>query len=116
MTSPLQSQVLGAINSVRPYLYGADFKVQILKINGTNRQYDLLVELTTDFNVSFDRSGNLGFILVSDAYSAKMRETTHLVFNGWLYQFTEPAKSEQGPFPMWRATGRPLDSRWIPEP
>ncbi len=116
MVSPLQAQILGAINSIRPYLYGSGFSVQVLKFNGVDRQFDPLVSLVTDFIVSFDRLGNLTLMLGSDAFASQMREATHLVFDGWLYQFTEPAKPEQGPFPMWKATGRPLGSRYVAEP
>lgn len=116
MASVLQAQILGAINSIRPDLYGSDFKVQLLKFNGVERQYDPLVELETDFIPSFDRSGNMTLMVGSDELVDKLRETTHVVFNGWVYQLTEPAKPEQGPFPMWKATGRPTGSRYIADP
>lgn len=116
VTSPLHAQILAAINAIRPYLYGPDFKVQLLKFNGVDKQYDELLELTTDFIVSFDRSGNLTLMETSGQHSVVMTKTTHIVFDGWVYQFTEPAKPEQGPFPMWKATGRPLGSRYIAEP
>jgi hypothetical protein len=116
MSSPLQAQILNAINSIRPYLYGSGFKIRLLKHNGVDRSYDSLVELETDFIVSFDRSGNITLMVGSDAQVTSLRDTTHLVFDGWVYQLTEPAKPEQGPFPMWKATGRPLGSRYIAEP
>jgi|SRR5580765_2227387 len=115
-TSPLHSQILAAINSIRPYLYGPGFKIQLLKFNGVDKQYDELVELDIDFIVSFDRSGNLTLMYSSSDHSASMREATHIVFEGWLYQMTEPAYPEQGPFPMWKATGRPLGSKYVVEP
>lgn len=115
MTSPLHGQILNAINSIRPYLYGSGFKVRLLKFNGVDRQFDPLIELETDFIVSFDRSGNLTLMLVSDQHGTTMQDSTHVVFNDWIYQFTEPAKPEQGPFPMWKATGRPLGSRYVPD-
>lgn len=116
VTSPLHAQILSALNSVRPYLYGSGFKIQLLKLNGTDKQYDELSELETDFIVSFDRSGNLTFMLASNEFDADMRKVTDLVFDGWIYNLTEPAKPRQGPFPMWKATGRPLGSRYVPEP
>ena len=116
VTSPLHAQILQAINSIRPYLYGSGFRVQLLKINGVDRQYDPLDELTKDFIVSFDRNGNMTLMVSSEDYVPSLRETTHAIFDGWIYQLTEPAKPEQGPFPMWKATGRPLGSRYIAEP
>lgn len=116
MGSPLQAQILNAINSIRPYLYGSGFKIQLLRFNGVDRQYDPLVELETDFIVSFDRSGNIMLMVGSNSNVGDLRKVTHLVFEGWVYQLTEPAKPEQGPFPMWKATGRPLGSRYIVEP
>lgn len=116
MSTPLQAQILNAINSIRPDLYGAGFKVQLLKHNGVDRQFDPLVELEDDFIPSFDRSGNITLMVVSDEHIASLRKVTHLVFDGWIYQLTEPAKPEQGPFPMWKATGRPLGSRYVAEP
>ncbi len=113
--TPLQSQILGAINSIRPELYGAEFSVLLLKFNGKERQYDPKSTLTTDFMVSFDRSGNLTLMLFSDQFDEDMRAATHVVFDGWIYQLTEPAKPRQGPFPMWKATGRPLGSKYIAE-
>jgi len=111
--SPLHAQILAAINSIRPYLYGPGFKVQVLKLNGVDKQYDFLLELDIDFIISFDRSGNLTLMYSSDVNATQMREATHLVFEGWLYQLTEPAYPEQGPFPMWKATGRPMGSKYI---
>lgn len=116
MTTPLENQVLSAINSIRPYLYGPQFKVLLLKFNGVDKQYDELVELEKNFIPSFDKSGNMTLMVGSLEYVDSLRETTHAVFDGWLYQLTEPARPEQGPFPMWKATGRPLGSRYIPEP
>jgi hypothetical protein len=116
VASPLQGQILNAVNSIRPYLYGSGFKIQLLKFNGVVRQYDPLVELTKDFIPSFDRSGNITLMVMSDEHIASLRETTDLVFDGWVYQLTEPAKPEQGPILLWKATGRPRGSRWIPEP
>jgi hypothetical protein len=113
MTSPLHAQILDAINSIRPYLYGSGLEIKMLKLNGVDKQYDELIDLTIDYIVSFDRSGNITLMLASDSDADKMREATHLVFNGWIYQLTEPAKPEQGPFPMWKATGRPLGSRYV---
>lgn len=116
MTSPLQSQILGAINSIRSDLYGSDFSIRFLKFNGVDTEYDSLVELTTDLIPSFDRTGNMTILVMSDEHVTSLRETTHVVFNGWLYELTEPAKPEQGPFPMWKATGRPIGSRYVAEP
>lgn len=112
MTS-LQGQVLSAINSIRPYLYGSGFSVIILKFNGTNEQYDELVTLTNDFITSFDRSGNITLMLASNVFDNEMREAWGLVFDGWIYQFSEPAKPTQGPFPMWKAVARPIGSKYI---
>jgi hypothetical protein len=116
MASPLQAQVLSAINSIRPYLYGSGFKIRLLKFNGVDRQYDSLTELENDFIPSFDRSGNITLMVGSESDVPFLREATDMVFDGWVYQFTEPAKPEQGPFPMWKATGRPRGSRYIAEP
>lgn len=116
MASELLAQVLDAINSVRPFLYGSDFKVQLLRFNGTDREYDPLVELTKDFIPSFDRSGNITLMVMSEENISSLRKTTDLVFDGWIYQLTEPAKPEQGPFPLWKTTGRPRGSRYIAEP
>jgi len=116
IVSPLHAQVLNAINATRPYLYGVGFTVLILKFNGVDRQYDELVTLTTNFIISFDRTGNLTLMLATDDYASQMRESTHIVFQEWIYQMTEPAKPEQGPFPMWKATGRPLGVQYVAEP
>lgn len=113
VTSPLHAQVLSAINSTRPYLYGDGLRIQMLKFNGTDRQYDLLDELSNDFIISFDRSGNLTLMLSSDQFDETMKSATHLVFDNWIYQLTEPAKPRQGPFPMWKATGRPLGTQYV---
>ena len=116
IVSPLHAQVLSAINSIRPYLYGSGFTVQLLRFNGVDRQYDPVILLTTDFIVAFDRLGNVTLMLSTNEFASQMRETTHLVFDEWVYQLTEPAKPEQGPFPMWKATGRPMGSKYIVEP
>lgn len=116
MTSPLQAQVLSAVNSIRPYLYGTGFSVQLLKHNGVDRQYDPLEILTKDFIPSFDRSGNITLMVMSTEHIASLRKATDLVFDGWVYQLTEPAKPEQGPILLWKATGRPRGSRYIAEP
>lgn len=116
MSTPLHAQILGAINSVRPYLYGAGLRIRMLKFNGTDKQYDELEELSKDFIVSFDRSGNLTLMLSSDQFDETMKSATHLVFDNWVYQLTEPAKPRQGPFPMWKATGRPLGSKYLDTP
>jgi hypothetical protein len=116
VVSPLHAQVLEAINSVRPYLYGAGFSMLLLKFNGVDKQYDELVTLTDDFIPSIDRSGNIILMISSEDNVADLRKATHLVFQEWIYQLTEPAKPEQGPFPMWKATGRPLGSRYVAEP
>ena len=116
MSSPLHLQILNAINSVRPYLYGTGFKVRLLKFNGVDRQYDELSEIANDFIVSIDRTGNITLMVSSDAFVEDFRDTTHIVFQGYVYQFTEPAKPEIGPFPLWKATGRPLGSKYVAEP
>jgi hypothetical protein len=116
VASPLHAQILNAINSIRPYLYGAGFSILLLKQNGIDKQYDPLSDLTEDFIVSFDRSGNLTLMLASDQFDFDMRDATHLVFDSWIYHLTEPAKPPQGPFPMWKVTGRPIGSRYIPPP
>lgn len=116
MSTPLHAQILGAINSVRPYLYGAGLKILLLQMKGTNVQYDELIELDKDFIISFDRSGNLTLMLSSDQFDEAMKSATHVVFDGWIYQLTEPAKPRQGPFPMWKATGRHLGSKYVAEP
>lgn len=113
IASPLHAQVLSAINSIRPYLYGTTFSVTLLKFNGVDKQFDPLISLLTDFIPSVDRSGNITLMILSDDFIPSLRETTHVVFKEWVYQFTEPAKPEQGPFPMWKATGRPLGSKYI---
>lgn len=112
MTSPLHAQILNAINSIRPYLYASGFNVLLLKFNGNDKNYDPLITLLTDFIVSFDRSGNLTLMESSGQLDSIIAKATHIVFDGWVYQFTEPAKPSQGPFPMWKATGRPLGSRY----
>lgn len=116
MSTPLHAQILFAVNSVRRDLYGTDFKTQLLKFNGEVRSFDELSELDRDFIVSFDRTGNLTLMLLSTEFDEDMREVTHLVFEGWVYQLTEPAKPNQGPFPMWKATGRPLGRKYVAEP
>jgi ABC-type uncharacterized transport system permease subunit len=113
IASPLHAQVLNAINSIRPYLYGSGFTVLMLKFNGVDKQFDELVTLATDFIIAFDRTGNLTVMLSTDEFATEMRDSTHVVFDGWLYQLTEPAKPEQGPFPMWKAVGRPMGSKYI---
>jgi hypothetical protein len=113
VTSPLHAQVLSAINSTRPYLYGDGLRILMLKFNGTNKQYDPLEELDKDFIPSFDRSGNITLMVPTDQFDETMKSATHLVFDNWIYQLTEPAKPKQGPFPMWKATGRPLGTKYV---
>lgn len=115
MSTPLHIQVLDALNSIRPDLYGTGLKIQLLKFNGKERQWDPLDALETDYIPSFDRSGNITLMVASSNHDESMKAATHLVFDGWIYQLTEPARPRQGPFPLWKATGRPLGSKYIAE-
>ena len=108
----LQSEILGEINRIRVQLYGTESLI-LLREDGVTVKFTEGPELTRDWIVSFDRTGNMTFRLFSSSFNDWMLKVTHLVFQGWIYHLTEPSKPEQGPFPSWKATGRPIGSRYV---
>lgn len=104
------------MNSTRRELYGPGFSVILLRENGVGREYDEGPEITVDFMVSTDKTGILTFLLLSRAFDTFLETATHIVFKGWVYAFSEPAKTQQGAVEMWKATGRSTGNRYTFEP
>lgn len=114
MDVSLQTEYINQVNNVRAWLYGAenDVKLVFLRMNSKTSNYEVKLEVTTDFMIDFTAAGRASIELATGAYDQLIYESSHVVWKNKVYELVLPVKPSEGPFPLWAFYADPTRERF----